>query len=221
MATEAVEVIQLARDTMLGFDAAFLPSETELLRKLLREERTLLEEFVLLDNMAFELPTDTETTVDVSVFAVSYAKPATLWRLRQATLVYSAGKSRTIRTVPANWRHSTPQQFPSMYFKGADFFPLDNGAVRRYGWDLAQDVVLDYITEPIAFATEEQELTAPDEAATYLGHVLAYFMAVRAKVASQSLTEIKEMKDTEHQRLLLLAGAQPGAESYPSSAEVA
>ncbi len=221
MATEAVEVIQLARDTMLGFDPAFLPTETELLRKLLREERSVLEELVLIDNMAFELPTDTQTTVGVSTFAVSYAKPATLWRLRQATLVYSAGRSRTIRTVPANWRHSTPQQFPSMYFQGVNFFPLDFGAARRYGWALAQDVILDYITEPIVFATEDQNITAPDEAATYLGFVLAHYMAVRAKVASQSLGEIKEMKDTEHQRLLLLAGAQPGAESYPSSAEVA
>jgi len=214
MAT-AADVLDLARDTMLGFGLGFLPEDTELLRRLFREERSLIEELLRLDNMALVMPGDATATVDVSSYVVSYAKPATLWRVRQAALDYTTGPSRTIKTVPANWRHTIPAFQPSMYFAGANFFPIDNGTTRIYGWTAADDVVFDFVTEPVALTAGTDTLNAPDEAVPYLGNYLAHFMAVRGKVAQLTLNEIKAHSEREKARLLALAKSQPGADQYP------
>lgn len=209
------EVLDYARDTMLGFDEGFLPEDTEILRRLFREEKSLIEELLRLDNMALELPGDATGTVAVVGYAASYAKPATLWRVRQATLTYTAGDPRTIRIVPANWRHTIPATQPSMYFKDANFWPIDDGSTRIYGWALADDVEFDFVTEPTSHANDSSTLNAPDEAIPFLAMYLAHFMATRGKVADLTLREIKDLRDREKARLLALVKSQPGADPYP------
>lgn len=210
----ASEILTYARDTMLGFNTGFLPQDTELLVRLSQEQRKLLEELVHIDNMALDLPGDTSDTVDVSVYAASYALDVTLWRVRQAEVTYSAGPPKTLRIVPSSWRHTIPQFTPSAYIKGGSFYPLDNGSSRIHGWNLASTVVWDFITEPTDLTAGSDTVATPDEALGYLGHFLAHYMAVRGKVAEQTLREIKASRDQEKLRLIGLAKAQPAADQY-------
>jgi len=210
------DVDEYARETMRGFDYRFLPLDDELMRRLWREERSLLSELVRIDNMALALPGDSQAAVDVSVYAASYDLPATLWRVRQATLSYSAGDSRPVRMVSANWRNGIPREHPSMYFQGSKLYPLDGGATRRYGWSLAASLDLEFIAEPRQLTSLDATLNAPDEAIPYLAMFLAHYMAVRGKVAQQTLAEIKALLSTARSRLFEEAGGLPGADPYPS-----
>jgi len=210
----ASEIITMARDTMLGFDAGFLPTDAELLVRLSEEQRKLLEELLRLDNMAFVLPGDASGSVSVAVYAASYALPATLWRLREAEVTFSTGPSKTLKLVPSNWRHTVPQYTPSAYVKGSSFYPIDNGSTRIHGWSTASTVEFDFVTEPVNLTAASDTVASPDEAKGYLAHHLAHFMAVRGKVAEATLREVKELRDREKQRLMGLAKSVPGAEQF-------
>lgn len=210
---KASEPIGLARDTMLGFDYSFLPQETELLRRLAQEQRKLLEELILLENMALELPGDKQFSVDISTYVASYSVPSDLWRVRQTTVEFSTGPDMAVRRVPSSWRNRVPQYQPAMYLQGSSFFPIDNGSTRTYGWSGAAAVVWDYITEPTDPAAATDLMEVPDEALEYLGAFLAHYMGVRGKVAELTLRELKGHREAAKARLLQLATALPGAQA--------
>jgi len=196
--------INLARDTMLGFDTRFLPDDTELIRRLNEEERRLIDELIRFDRMEMVFPGDANAAVSVAVWAASYTYPAAAWRIRQVRVNYVAGQPLVARIIPSNNRHNVPVHHPSLYIQGADFYPIDGGTsllTRIYGWGDASEVEFDYVTEPTALTAGTSTLNSPDEASTYLAMKLAHYMATRAKVADATMREIKEQLKDERTRL--------------------
>lgn len=202
----ASEVLDLARDGMLGFDDAFL-EDAVLLRRLTQRQKVLIDRLIRLDRMGEALPGDANANVSVAVYAASYVIPAAAWRVRQTRVNYSSGTSQQAFIVPANWRHNVPEETPAMYFQGANFFPLDGATsvgTRIYGWLDAANVEFDYVTEPADLSADTDTIAAPDEAIPFLAADLKVLMGTRGKVAVTTLNEFKGDRDAEERKLFQL-----------------
>lgn len=204
------EVIDLARDRMLGFDTGFLPDNTEILRRITSREKVLVDRLIRIDRMGKSLPGDLNATVSVAVFASSYdysgVAPA-IWRIRQTRVNYSSGTPQEAKIVTSNWRHNFPPIHPSLYIQGTFFFPLDGATslvTRIYGWLDAASIEVDYVSEPVALTAAADTLAAPDEAVPFLAADLAVWLGTRGKVAVTTLNQFKEDRREEEEKLFFL-----------------